>query len=535
MDSRFSAWVDAYALPLLRWAMGKTGNSHQAEELSQEVWLQFFSAVHREEAQGRTIAQPEHFLWRIAKYVWCKQLRQDKHRPDLAAFAPAEPDFAQALADQDEQQHLTAWLHQRILHLSRTQREIMILYYIDQLPQKDIATRLNITEGAVRWHLFDTRRKLREEHQTMTPTTTDYVYRPGRLHMAVCGMPVPELDIKRINQSLLMQNILLHCYQQGRTVQEIAAALGVAAAYVENDLQWLTAQEFVTEEKERYTTTFLIHDANHRNDICQIFFDHQESVSLAIVRYLMEHEADIRALGFIGCDKPMDKLLWLLLYHFTTYSLPLPLEKPTPPLRPDGGHYNPLGFDRSHRPERFLDDRWAYNGSMESHGFCWFGLYNFGSSEIEALLKSYTPEWNALRLLLEKLVKHRFDLACVTDEEQYHLAQLVEKGFVLMHDGKAEPNFVIFSNKQYDQLQKQIFQPLADALQPALLRVAEDLHQLSLRTLPRHLHRLAPLDESLALMDIGFMTELIAFKAGYLYEPQDQRDGEFLTMCYLMP
>lgn len=534
MDTRFSAWVDAYALPLLRWAMGKSSSRHQAEELSQEVWLQFFAAVRREESQGRTIAQPEHLLWRIAKYVWCKQLRTLRYREALPMMDAKQEDFAAALADQDEQRQLTAWLHQRIVHLSHTQREIMILYYIDQLPQKDIAARLNITEGAVRWHLFDTRRKLREEHQTMTQPTTDYVYRPGRLHMAICGMPVPELDIKRINQSLLMQNILLHCYKQGRTVQEIAVALGVAAAYVENDLQWLTAQEFVTEEKGRYTTTFLIHDENHRNDVCQIYFDHQESVSLAIVRYLAEHEADIRALGFVGCDKPMNKLLWLLLYHFTYY-LPLPLEKPTPPLRPDGGHYNPLGFDRSHCPEHCLDDCWDYNGSMESHGFCWFGLYNFGSSDIVDLMDSYTPEWNALRLLLEKLVSHGFDLACVTDEEQYHLAQLVEKGFVLMKDGKAEPNFVIFNNKQYDQLQKQIFQPLADALQPALQRVAEDLHQLSLRTLPKHLHRLAPLDEVLALMDIGFITELIAFKAGYLYEPQDQRDGEFLTMCYLMP
>lgn len=534
MDSRFGEWVDAYALPLVRWAMSKTGSSHQAEELAQEVWLQFFSAVQREEAQGRAVLQPEHFLRRIAKYVWCKQLRRETHRPALALLPLAEPDFAQTFADADEQQRLTAWLHRRIVQLSRTQREIMILYYIDQLPQKAIAQRLGITEGAVRWHLFDTRRKLREEHQTMPQHTADYVYRPGRLHMAVCGTPVPELDIKRINQSLLMQNILLHCYRQGRTVQEIAAALGVAAAYVENDLQWLTAQEFVTEEKGRYATAFLIHDSHHRNDVCQVFFDHQQSVSLAIVRYLTEHEAAIRALGFTGCDKPMDRLLWLLLYHFTYY-LPLPLEKPTPPLRPDGGRYNPLGFDRSHRPRQRLDDGWDCNGSMEHHGFCWFGLYHFGSSEIEDLLDSYTPEWNALRLLLEKLIRHGFDLACVTDEEQYRLAQLVEKGFVLVHNGQAQPNFVIFDQKQYDQLQKEIFQPLATALQPALQRVAEDLHRLSLRTLPRHLHRLAPLDEVLALMDIGFMTELIAFKAGYLYEPKDQRDGEFLTMCYLAP
>jgi len=249
---------------------------------------------------------------------------------------------------------------------------------------------------------------------------------------------------------------------------------------------------------------------------------------------LLEKEQAIRAIGFTGCDKPMEKLLWLLIYHFTYY-LPLPIEKPTPPLRPDGGHYNPHGYVQSSQHENHLREHWAYNGSMENNGFCWFGLYNFGQSDIESLMDSYTPEWNALRLLLEKLARHSFDLACVKEEEQYHLAQLVEKGFVLMRDGKAEPSFVIFTPEQYNQLQREIFAPLAQALQPALIRLAKDFHNLSLRFLPAHLKHLTSLDEALAMMDIGFMTELIAFKEGFLYKPVDKRDGEFLTMCYLMP
>lgn len=535
MKEHFEAWVDAYALPLLRWALHRTGSQQQAEDLAQEVWLQFFAAAIREKQANRPICQPEHLLWKVAKYVWCKQLRDQRYRHSPALLPDQQEDFASALADAEERRQLTAWLHRRIVGLSRQQREIMILYYIDQVSQKEIAARLNLSEGAVRWHLFDTRRKLREEQQTMTQQTTDYVYRPGRLHVAICGMSGPEVAITRINQSLLMQNILLNCYRQGRTVQEISASLGVAAAYVENDLHWLKEQEFVTEEKGRYYTSFLIHDGYYTNDVCKIFFDNQEHVSLAIVRYLLEHEDAIRALGFVGCNKPMDKLLWLLLYHFT-HHLPLPLEKPTPPHRPDGGRYNPLGFDRSKRPEHDLSEYWDSNGDMwHHHGFCWFGLYNFGRSDIEALMHSYTPEWNALRLLLEKLAAHRFDLRCVSEDEQYHLAQLVEKGFLLMDGGKAEPNFVIFTAEQYEQLWEQIFQPFYKTLKPALQRMAQAFHSLSQRTLPSHLQHLIPLDAVLAMMDIGFMTELIAFKEGCLYKPQGQRDGEFLTMCYIQP
>lgn len=199
------------------------------------------------------------------------------------------------------------------------------------------------------------------------------------------------------------------------------------------------------------------------------------------------------------------------------------------------GHYTPRGYVQSSQQENHLREHWAYNGSMENNGFCWFGLYNFGQSDIESLMDSYTPEWNALRLLLEKLARHGFDLACVKEEEQYHLARLVEKGFVLVRDGKAKPNFVIFTPEQYDRLQREIFYPLAQALQPALVRLANDFHSLSRRSLPAHLKHLSTLNAVLSLMDVGFMTEFIAFKEGFLYKPVDHRDGEFLTMCYLMP
>ena len=179
--------------------------------------------------------------------------------------------------------------------------------------------------------------------------------------------------------------------------------------------------------------------------------------------------------------------------------------------------------------------RAAASGPMKLGNFYWYGLYHFGRSDIETLMDSYTPEWDALRVLLEKLIGNSFDLGCVAGEEQYRLAQLVEKGFLRMQDGKAAPNFVIFTKEQYAALKEQVFRPLEEALQPALKRMAADFHSLSLQALPRHLLHLAQLNEAMDMMDVSFITELIAFKEGYLYKPQGQRDGEFLTLCYVKP
>ena len=37
----------------------------------------------------------------------------------------------------------------------------------------------------------------------------------------------------------------------------------------------------------------------------------------------------------------------------------------------------------------------------------------------------------------------------------------------------------------------------------------------------------------MAQHDVAYMTELLAFRDGTLYQPADKRDGEFLTLAYI--
>ncbi|MBQ3155848.1 MAG: RNA polymerase sigma factor [Clostridia bacterium] len=529
MRERFAAWVEEYSLSLLRWARGKTGDPTAAEDLAQEVWLQFFSAVRREAEAAQAIAQPEHLLWKVARHVWLKSLRQKELLP-LMADAPAPEDFAADIAQRQEDARLRAWVHQKIVNLNRLQREIFILYYVEKVPQKEIARRLGVKESTLRWHLSDTRRKIKEEADHMTDT--EFVYRPRKLNLGINGQAVARLDTTRINSNLLMQNILLACYEQGRTAAELAEMLGVARPYIEHDITWLAEREFLAEEKGRYFTTFMISTCTQEHRIYCVYENHKAALSGAICRYLLDHEADIRRIGFTGCDKPMNKLLWTLIYFFTMV-LDMPCNPPEKPYRPDGGRYWPLGFDRSDFDPDSPRANFAYNGGMCSDGFNWFGLHNFGQSEIEDMLDGWTPEYLRLRTLLVKLIHGGFDPSLVTEEEKFPLAQLIEKGFLFMEDDRLVPNFLIFTRAQHEQLCREIFAPLAETLQPEVTALARDLHALSLSNLPAHLKHLAPLAEAMAQHEVGYMTELLAFRDGTLYQPADKRDGEFLTMAYI--
>ena len=263
----------------------------------------------------------------------------------------------------------------------------------------------------------------------------------------------------------------------------------------------------------------------------RVFEQHKPTLCDAITGHLLAHEAAIREIGFIGSNQPMSKLLWLMIYRFCCH-LPMVSETPEPPIRPDGGKYWPLGFDRT---DPAVDGRqgFAHNGSMYNDGFCWFGLHNFGQSEIEDMMDAWTPEYKALRQLLEKLICSDFDLACVADGEQYILAQLIEKGFVSSSADGLAPNFVIFTKAQYDRLHQEVFRPLAEQLQEEVCRLSADLYSIAAAMLPPHLQHLARLSQAMAEHDVAFATELFAFHDGTLYHPTSKRDGEFLTMAYI--
>ena len=524
MDRQWTQWVEAYSLPLFRWALSKTGNRTEAEDLAQEIWLQFFAA-----AKKQTVRKPEHLLFRIAKFVWCKTLRR-KHAQAPLQEPAYVTDHAEQLAEASEKQAQADWLHEKITRLSHLQRETMILFYIDQMPQRQIAEKLNLPESTVRWYLFDTRRKLREEKITMEKST--YSYRPQRLHMGINGIAVPELATAQIERDLLMQNILITCYQTPKTPEEIAQHLGVACAYIEHGLEWLLAQEFVTLQKGRYATAFLIRTMQQENEVSCLFEKHKAALADVIVRHLLANESRIRSVGFEGCDRPMNKLLWLLLYHFTG-RLRLPVELPERPYRPDGGQYWPLGFVRD-AEAKSRRAGWAYNGDMYINDFSWFGLYTFGQSEIENLMDAYTPYWHSLRELLKKLIRQGFSMDCVQEAEMENLAALIEKGFVLKEGESLRPNFVIFTAAQYDLLCRDVFMPLEEKLGPAIGKLAEDMRILCHSVLPEHLKHLSQLLLVQSLTSLGFETEYLAFQDGHLYQPQTPREGEFLTMAYLL-
>lgn len=522
-------WQEEWAARVLRWARGKTRTTQEAEDLAQSVLMEWLRAVRAQEERGACVAEPEHLLWRIARFVWCKSLRPGTYYrcEPLSEKLSAGETPEESAERQDEQRRQTAFVRRQIMRLSRIQRETLVWYYLENRTTADIARRLRVSENTVRWHLSDSRKKIREADGKMT--STEFVYCPKKLHVAINGEAYDDRLTREVLDNLLHQNILLRCYAQGQTAQELCDELGVARPYIEDAVNVLLRDELLTADGGRVRTNFIITSGAQEEARLAVYDAHKDELSREIVRQLMAHEQEIRAIGFIGCDVPMPRLLWWLIYRCTA-ALPNPAEMPPRPYHADGGAYHLMGFAREPENRHYL--AWDYNGPMYNDGFRWFGLQHFGNSPVQELFELNQPHMGKLCALLIRLIQADFDPSCVTADEQELLAELLARGFLRKADGSIKPNFCVLTREQVQRLRQEVFLPIVEAVQPAWTRVCNELRTLCKASVPKHLQALADLPLHMAALAAGYMTEQIAYAYGALEKPETPEDAAMWTLVY---
>ena len=149
------------------------GNTHDAAEVTQDAFLKAYASL-------RTLEDPQRFggwLMRIVANLSLNRRRGRKHTSALPvddilggegqpAAGVAEGATATGRADDPYQQLEGKELGRRLLEamdqLPEKQRMAIVLFTINQMPQKDIAQAMDCSVEAVKWHVFQGRKKLRE-------------------------------------------------------------------------------------------------------------------------------------------------------------------------------------------------------------------------------------------------------------------------------------------------------------------------------------------------------------------------------------
>lgn len=149
------------------------GNSHDALEVTQDAFLKAFASIG-------TLQKPEAFggwLMRIVSNLSLNYRRSRKSRSQLPLddiLGPSDGGQAESaggsewMARADDPAHQLASremgqrLREALQQLPEKQRLAIVMFTIDEMPQKDVAEALQCSVEAVKWHVFQGRKKLKE-------------------------------------------------------------------------------------------------------------------------------------------------------------------------------------------------------------------------------------------------------------------------------------------------------------------------------------------------------------------------------------
>jgi RNA polymerase sigma-70 factor (ECF subfamily) len=150
------------------------GNTHDALEVSQDAFLKAFASL-------ATLQKPEAFggwLMRIVSNLSLNFRRGRKMRSQLPLDDLLGPSDGQqsdsaggssewAARDGDpvhqlESREMGRKLKEALAQLPERQRLAIVMFTIEELPQKQVAEALQCSVEAVKWHVFQGRKKLRE-------------------------------------------------------------------------------------------------------------------------------------------------------------------------------------------------------------------------------------------------------------------------------------------------------------------------------------------------------------------------------------
>lgn len=147
--------LDEHSEHLLRIAYYYTKNLHAAEDIVQDVFIKFSQSNYEENGHLRSYLT-KMTINRSKDYLknWSYKKIQLQEKVPFISFFPK---------DRMVQKELQSTIGEAVLSLPIKYREVIILYYYEELHTADIATLLQQPESTIRTRLRRAREKLRPE------------------------------------------------------------------------------------------------------------------------------------------------------------------------------------------------------------------------------------------------------------------------------------------------------------------------------------------------------------------------------------
>ena len=293
----------------------RLSNHTEAEDLSQEILLEALKAMR----SGKTSELHSFYswYWKMAHNRYCIFLKKRSGQAvSLEVYGGNMPSDIKPLDDDLIEKEEISELNYAISRLSKIQREVVVLFYLNEIKVEDIAKRLDISVGTVKRRLFDARTNIKKGVEKMANIKMGKLsYAPAQLDILVGG----SIDYTAID--IMGKQVMVVCRDKGATIQQIADEIGVAPIYLEEKLNYLIEKKLLKETSNgKYITDFLIFPQQIMTD----FYYEQsliyKNIGEEMTQAVLSVKDEILKLDFYGKDFDYNYLMWIL-YVYASHRL----------------------------------------------------------------------------------------------------------------------------------------------------------------------------------------------------------------------
>ena len=304
--------IREYIKPLYGFALNKTGNIAEAEELAGRMTLEVYQTLLKK----TEFLDLNSYVFKIAHYVWARYVGEKVRASNQLRIDDNEAASHDEGFDAIIRHETAGVLRREIAFLSHQQREIVIRYYYDGMKISEIAVAMGLSDGTVKWHLFEAKKELKRKMNTIRSFGNLGISPIRMSSLGHDGSPGNKGDTSDFLATSIRQNIAFSAYHKPLTVKEISEELGVSPVFTEDEVEALEEYGFLDRlPGGKYRTNMYIEDPSPtKSEALHRLFE--EYAEIAVEHYFKPFFSMAEKLIETGVYIPggdVNLLLWSLI------------------------------------------------------------------------------------------------------------------------------------------------------------------------------------------------------------------------------
>ncbi len=512
IKDRIKAYISDYMEKVFYFSLKKTGTREDAEDLASDI----SQCVLIELKKG---VVPEYFsgwVWKIARNRYSKWAVQNRKKNDMISGCDIdelsvadERNFEQELIHDEE----IMALRRELALVSSEYREILVAHYIEDRSVKDIASKLHISEGAIKMRLLRAR-KILKEGMNMSREFGKKSYKPEEVCFASSGCQPSGLPFSAV-QRKLPKNILLEANDNPQTLEELSIEIGVAMPYMEEEVAMLVEATLLKKLGDRYITNFFIADRQTMLDMYAAQRRGSKERSAVVDKLADDMIPVIRNLNAVRADMTDLDIKWWAAIHTLNHCRDKVSEFTAEPgLRANGESWGFIGYEEVEFPE-YVEMGMNGNGSYD--GMFWtYTIGDYGMWTRIGEMDHYQA-----KLVLD-MIKNNRNISSLSKSEETLWRSIDGKYAHADENGNVVPDILVFEKGAMDEFEKALEEhPLYAQLEVLVRNAYDKTKEILQKNSNKELHNQLDYYAGMFMMNIRMMLVHDEVDAGKLIVPED--------------